>query len=189
MKDFHTPEQGRTQVRTSLGECLAAIAGLQSRIATGLGRAAGRPPVERRTQVATDHPAQNDTLAEHAHLEKKLAAAIARRDELITDVMAGEELPRRMEAYQALVLRVNAAWNDILAFDELLRRRHPAHSSIFNASGPHERVVLAPSTDRSPVQPLEINARELFAAARKAADRFAEALAVDADAEFAKSAK
>jgi hypothetical protein len=120
------------------------------------------------------------------HLEQKLATAIARRSELVADVVDAE-LRGRIEAYQYLVLQVNAAWNDILAFDDLLQRRRPVRPSVFNTRGPHERIVRAPSTDRSPVPPLEINSRELSVTARGAVDRFVEALATDAEARFLQS--
>ena len=183
-----SPAQARPEpkARKALAEHLAIIADIQSRIANIPGRAAERPSAGPQPSAGEAKRAESPSPSEQARLETELAAAIARRSELIADVVDAE-LPRRIEAYQNLVLQVNAVWNDILAFDDLLQRRHPIRPSVFNTRGPHERAVLAPSTDRSPVPPLEINSRELFAAARRAADRFAEALATDAEARFSQS--
>jgi hypothetical protein len=124
---------------------------------------------------------------EHARLQQLLSAAIAKRDELIADVLIDDELPRRIGAYQDLVLKVNATWNEILAFDDMMRRRFPVRASIFNTVGPHERAVVAPSTDRSPLPPLHVDARRMFAAANDAAERLVEALASDAHAKPGRS--
>jgi hypothetical protein len=186
MKSSPIQARPEAKARKALAEHLAAIADLQSRIANIPGRAAGRPGAGPQAPAGEAKRAESHVPSEQARLDQKLAAAMARRSGLVADVV-DTELPRRIEAYQSLVLQVNAAWNDILAFDDLLQRRHPVHPSVFNTRGPHERVVLAPSTDRSPVPPLEINSRELFAAARGAADRFAEALETDAEARFSQS--
>jgi hypothetical protein len=131
------------------------------------------------------HLAESQSKADVPPTEQ--SAAIAKRDELVADVLFEEELPRRIRAYQAQVLQVNAAWNDVLAFDDVMRRRYPRKASAFNTAGPHERAVLAPSTDRSPLPPLKIDSRALFGAARTATEQFVDALGVNAEARFGKS--
>jgi len=172
MKGSSAQTQPTSRPRKALAEHLSVIADLRVRIGALAGGA-------RASDV--------DQSAEHVRRQLTLAAAIAKRDVLIADVMVAEELPRRIKAYQDLVMQVNAAWNDILAFDDAMRRRFPGRPSIFNTAGPHERAVLAPSTDRSPIPPIEIDSRELFAAASTATDRFVEALASDAEAKFGRS--
>jgi hypothetical protein len=179
MKSSSAPAQPTSWPRKALAEQLTHIADLRAHIGGGSSRSARQPEGERIVDAAQ--------APEHAGLQQLLSAPVAKRDELIAAVLLEDELPRRIRAYQALVLQVNAALNDILAFDDAMRRRFPARASIFNTPRPHERAVRAPSTDRSPLPPLKIDSRELSAAARKATDRFVDALASDAEARFGRS--
>jgi hypothetical protein len=166
MKSSRAPLQSASRPRAALAEQLAHIADLGSRMAA-------TPP---RSEAAR--------APEHAGLQQLLSSALAARNERIADVLAEEEMPRCIKTYQDLVLKVNAAWNDVLALDDAMRRRFPARPSVFNTAGPHARAVVAPSTDNSPVPALPIDPRKLFAAASAATDRFLENLASDAEAGF-----
>jgi hypothetical protein len=169
--------------RAALAEHLAILADLQSRVGGVSARAVKQPDAERNARTESARQAEAGRSGEHLRLQQLPATAVAKRDQLIADIMVDEELPRRIRTYQDLVLQVNVAWNDILAYDDTMRRRYPERPSIFNTAGPHERAVKAPSTDRSPVPALAIDARRLFAAACAATERFIEALAADAGVE------
>ncbi|MGD0143959.1 MAG: hypothetical protein ABSC92_12435 [Rhizomicrobium sp.] len=166
--------------RKALAEHLAIIADLKAR----LGAISVKTPKsgERRGTGGGGQHVEADRIDERARLQQMLAAAIRRRGEIVADIMATEELPLRVRAYQDLVQQVNAAWNDILAYDDTMRRRFPGHTSIFNTAGPHERVVIGPSTDHSPVPAVEIDPRKLFEIASAATDRLVEMLESDAEA-------
>jgi hypothetical protein len=184
MKNTGSPAQPTSRARRALAENLAAIADLRVRIGP-LALTAPKPGRESQAGDVPDFEAERT--AEHDRLQQTLAAAVAKRDGMIASVLATEELPRRIKAYQDMVLQVNTAWNDILAIDETMRRRFPAQPSIFNTSGPHARAVIAPSTDRSPVPALPIDSRKLFTAAGNATLRFLDALASNAEARFGDS--
>jgi hypothetical protein len=176
MKTANPTARPASQARTALAAQLAHVAGLQSRIDA---QPAKRTEGERKSAAAD--------ATEQTRLQHLLSEAVAKREELVGDVLIEDELPRRIRAYQARVLQVNAAWNDILALDGVMRRHYPGRRSIFNTAGPHERAVLAPSTDRSPLPPLTIDSHKLFATASRETDRFVEALARDAAARFGDS--
>jgi hypothetical protein len=182
MKNASVPAQPASQPRRALAEHRAVIAELGARISS---LATIEPKPGRKSQASGG--ADIEAGAEQTCLQNALVAAIAKRDDIIADIMANEELPRRIRVYQDLVVLVNEAWNDVLAYDDTMRRHFPSRSSVFNTAGPHERAVLAPSTDNSPIPAQVIDSRKLFAAARLATDRFIEALATDAEARFARS--
>jgi hypothetical protein len=179
MKNAAAPAQPTSQPRKALAQQLAVIADLAARIAS-LTTVASKPGRKSQAGGAPDVEAG----AEHARLQQMLVAAVAKRDDLIEDIMANEVLPHRIGVYQNLVMQVNVAWNDILAYDSTVRRHFPGRPSVFNTAGPHERAVVAPSTDNSPVPAQTIDSRKLFAAANNATACFVEALATDADAGF-----
>ncbi len=173
-------------LRKALAEQIKRIADLQSCI-EALSAGATKDPVgERKSHTTGAQRAEIDRTAEQARLQQELAAAIAARNDLLANIVVEEELPRRIKAYQDLVQDVNKAWNEILAYDGMMRRRFPGRASVFNTAGPHERAVVAPSTDRSPLPALEIDSRALFATASRETERFVEALAQDAEAQFGK---
>jgi hypothetical protein len=176
MKNTTVPARPASPARKALAEQLANIAELRARLAAPAARSGPQPEDERKTGV--ERP------AEQARLQQLLSEAIGQRAELVANVLVEDELPRRIRAYQRLVLEVNAAWNDILAYDDAMRRRYPARASIFNTAGPHAHTIVAPSTDNSPVPVLPIHSRKLFAAASRATDQFVELLASDAEARF-----
>jgi len=177
----------QSPARRVLAEQLAVIGDLRTRIGALTAKTSRRRTSEHGAPASGVQHVEADRTAEYTRLQQMLAAAIAERDGAIACILANEELPRLVRAYQDVVFQVNAAWNDILAFDETMRRRFPGRPSIFNTAGPHERAVLAPSTDHSPVPALAIDARRLFAAAGEAMARFVEALASDAEARFGRS--